>query len=470
MAITHTQDGVMTFIGGETSGALPGSTASGASRDWMLLAWNETTQEFVWWRQWGSEPGGSNVLRGMCSSAGAHAEAAVWVTGHANRAMPITNVPSQGAFDIVLARVGAADGSLQWAVLFGTPADEQAHAVALSNDEQHVLVAGRQDNPLFVLCFAAADGTLIWQQALQEGEGPMLGNGVVLSSGEAMVYVSGHGNGQPGAGPNLQLAKMDSAGGEFEWSFRWGPTEAHSRALLLSSDNARLYYISDTAAALPGQTSRGRVDFGLSCFHAQDGSVVWHRQDGTPEDDWHRGGAMSADAQYVFTAGHTAGALLAGSVAGGTDFAVLCWRASDGSLVWKRQWNVADNDHANALALGAGGGMLLIAGFVHGAGSLLGLQSGPRDVALVSLSCPAGERAVDTALTRCAPCPAGTFNPAQGALHCTPCAPGSMSGQRALACESVRELAWLQHRERPFKSPSLFSRRPQCLYCSAPSG
>lgn len=187
-------------------------------------------------------------------------------------------------------------------------------------------------------------------------------DGLALDSGG--VYVTGVAPGAlPGqintGGADVFVRKFDLDGNEL-WTRQFG-TSADDRGIAVAVDDGAVYLTGFTYGALPGHANAGSRDVFVRKYDV-DGNEQWTRQFGTTGEDL--GIAVAVDAEGVYLAGGTKGALPGGSHAGGWD--VFARRYDlDGNEQWTRQFGTVGDDLGPGLAV-HGDGMYLT-GYTDGA-------------------------------------------------------------------------------------------------------
>jgi hypothetical protein len=145
------------------------------------------------------------------------------------------------------------------------------------------------------------------------------------------------------------VRKYDTDGSEL-WTSQFG-SSACDRASTISVDASGVYVAGFTMGSLPGQSFVGFFDAFVRKY-SFDGSEVWTRQFGTPDDDEILG--VSVDASGVYVAGFTNGILPSQSRAGILDAFVRKYDL-DGNELWTRQFGTLHHDVAQGVSVNPSG-------------------------------------------------------------------------------------------------------------------
>jgi len=166
------------------------------------------------------------------------------------------------------------------------------------------------------------------------------------------------------------VRKYDPKGNEL-WTRQFG-TDQHDYANSLAVDaGGNILVAGYTQGSLSG-ASAGSGDAFVRKYDPK-GNELWARQFGTAESD--EAHALAVDAGgNILVAGYTEGSL-SGASAGGFDAFVRKYDPK-GTVLWTRQFGTAQSDEATSLAVDAGGN-ILVAGLTSG--SLSGSSAGKED-------------------------------------------------------------------------------------------
>jgi uncharacterized protein (TIGR03437 family) len=150
-----------------------------------------------------------------------------------------------------------------------------------------------------------------------------------------------------------------------EWIRQFGSANSAS-VMGLASDDGGIYAAGQVRGVLAGQVGVGGDDAFLARFD-QGGTMLFMRQFGSSRDD--RAIAVVADEDTVYVVGLTAGSLpgfvnAGGNCADGCSDAFVRRYDSNGNILWARQFGVAGNDSANAVAASATG--IYVGGYTSG--------------------------------------------------------------------------------------------------------
>jgi hypothetical protein len=273
----------------------------------------------------------------------------------------------QGRASIVKLRAG--DVHLIWQTSLGIQFD---HGAAVSSDRRgDVFVAG--DGTL--LKFSGADGAELWHtQAVHDSLGVAL---AVDGAGDAVVA---------GWSSTLEVKKFSGVDGASMWSHAYAlGTPSAPRGIGLGVDAVgnvvfAASFMGTVDVGGGALTSAGQADVLLAALSKQDGSHLWSRRFGGPDDDKPFGLAVEP----------LGGAFITGRFAGEADFGghtlvsaglgdVFAVKvAADGTPVWLQQWGNEFEDYGIAVSVDLVGNAVFAGVFqgVVGFGGILPLNSG----------------------------------------------------------------------------------------------
>lgn len=194
-------------------------------------------------------------------------------------------------------------------------------------------------------------------------------NGVAVVDGN--VYVVGDASGalpgQTAEFPNEKSAfvrKYDFQGKEI-WTRQFGTNSpGQDSATSVAANASGIYVAGWTTRAQPGQGPSGQHEAFVQKYDA-GGNEVWTRQIGTTS--WVEAFSVAVDATGVYVAGFVdccGGALTAEKGPGGADAFVRKYDLG-GTELWTRQFGTGDTDRATAIAVDANG--VYVAGTTGGA-------------------------------------------------------------------------------------------------------
>jgi hypothetical protein len=378
-------DATGVYVGGRTSGMLPGQTNAGGA----FLRKYDPDGVASWTRQFGSS---FDFPTGLATDG-----MALYLVG---------SFPSrQGS--VYYVRSFGLDGTVGWLRVLSF------HVVAVATDGLGVYVAGG-DSDAFVARYDTG-GNEIWTRqfgALQPAPNSIAG---VHVRGN-IVYVAGATFGAlPGqtvaAGQNAFVRSYDVSGtelwtnqfgdsahavvadatgfyvagqalaqgtairvrkyeldGSLAWTRQFGSVGQNSdgdQAKALAADGTGLYVVGvveGLGGPIPGQTRAGAYDAFVRKYDAA-GVELWTHQFGSSFNDSANG--VAADASGVYVVGSAGGALPGQTYGGGffTDAFVRKYD-QDGNELWTRQFGTSTNDTAQAVAIDATG--LYVAGDTTG--------------------------------------------------------------------------------------------------------
>jgi uncharacterized delta-60 repeat protein len=301
---------------------------------------------------------------------------AVTVDGGTYLAGNTTSFSADGSLAVFVVRF-AADGSLAWQRLFESPTafgSDTATEAAVAPDGS-VYVTGTTfgvGGDLLLLKFSP-EGTLLWQR--RWGGSGFEGGQDVAVAVDGSVYVVG-GTTTFGSGNDLAVLRF-TADGALVWQQTWGPARGDGIAV---GPDGNLYVAGTTAR--PGGI--GQADVVLLSIDPT-GVLRWQTQYAAGDSVDARGGvAVGADGSIA-----VAGAITA-SAGGSIDMEALVAKfAPDGSLAWDRGWGGRSGDTGEGVAIAPDGTVLL-------AGNTNSFGAGIDDAFLLRLS-PNGRR-IDASL------------------------------------------------------------------------
>ncbi|MEZ4832560.1 MAG: hypothetical protein R2873_11275 [Caldilineaceae bacterium] len=291
------EDGSFIYVTGTTFGALDGQTSSG-SQDVFVRKYDSNGNE-IWTQQFGTagydSVGGIDIGRN-----------GIYLVGTTNAALP--EQTHLGASDVFI-RLFDADGNTVWARQFGTPREDWAADLALSDGSVHVIGASLngpefQNNNYDVRVYSYDEnGNHVWTnefgtEEYEDGRDIevigtdlyIVGNSDLPLPGEVDLNRSG-----------MFLRKYTTAGIE-QWTQQFGATDATGTNAATAFGVAvhdAVYTVGRTLAAFPGQTYYGESDAYIRKVDL-NGNEVWTRQFGTTAPD--AAMAVVADETGVYVA------------------------------------------------------------------------------------------------------------------------------------------------------------------------
>jgi len=349
-------NGAAVYVGGSTSGALPGQTTNG-SQDGYVRKYDASGGE-LWTRQFGT----SLVDQVLCLAADA---TGVYGAGYTRGTF--AGQASAGSLDAFVRRYDASGNEL-WTRQFGTPSVDQAMAIAA--DATGVYVAGSTSGAFagqtsigmedaFVRKYDSNGNELWTRQFGTPSSDQVLG----MAADGTGVYVAGSTGstlpGQSSTGSEDAFVRKYDANGNELWTRQFGST-SFDMGRSVALDATGVYVAGVTLGALPGQTNAGSTDGFLRKYDA-NGSELWTRQFGSASTD--DALAAAGGAAGVFVAGFTMGALPGQVSAGMADAFVRCYDANGGEQ-WSLQFGTSTTEAARGVSAGASGAYL--AGFSFG--------------------------------------------------------------------------------------------------------
>jgi hypothetical protein len=202
--------------------------------------------------------------------------------------------------------------------------------------------------------------------------------GQAIAKGPTGVYITGNTVGVFPGQTSVALNDVDVFVSRYDeqgnaiWSRQFGSaTVSQDDGTGVATDQTGVYVVGWTHGALPGETSVGSTDAFIRKY-SPDGTVLWTRQFGTPNQDEAHG--VATDGTGVYVVGHTQGNLVPNTQAGSSDDAFIRRYDANGTLVWTRQFGTIDNERAIGVAMDSTG--IYVAGPTAGN---LGTRVGGRD-------------------------------------------------------------------------------------------
>jgi len=257
------------YIGGFTSGALPGQTQAGGA-DAFVRMYDENGDE-LWTRQFGT--GGTDYVWSVAAG-----DDGVYVVGQIDGAL--TGQTTAGGTDAFIRKYGVGGDDL-WTRQFGTSRSDALHGVAVHGEV--IYAAGE------------VQGTLPDQ----------------TSAGGFDAFVQ----------------KYDSAG-ETAWTRQFGTT-GRDNIWGVEAAETGVFVVGFVGGGLPGQTFAGVVDAFVR-WYGDDGSLGFTFQFGTPGPDIANDVAFEDPEEGVYVAGATSGPLFGQPYSGDRDVFVLRILPQDG--------------------------------------------------------------------------------------------------------------------------------------------
>ena len=341
------------YVAGATEGTLPGQRSAGAFD--AFVARYDTNGIEIWTRQFGTS-GIDEIL------AIAVDDAAIYVAGDTQGTLSAQSGAPAGPHAFV--RKYDLNGREVWTREFGSGRKEEVLAIAAG--AAGVYAAGDTSvfAPPFDDGFVATfdvNGKAGWTRELATAATDRASAIAVNASG---VYVAGATQGtlpgQTSAGDSDGfLRKYDFHGTEV-WTRQFG-TSMSDEIVSMALDASGLYLAGTTIGDMAGQPNAGAVDAFVSKYDF-NGKALWTRQFGTPGYDDSLG--IAVNAQGVYVAGNTAGALPGQVSAGEYDAFVRKYDLSE-RAVWTYQFGSNAHDEVLGIAVDASG--VYAAGVTEGA-------------------------------------------------------------------------------------------------------
>lgn len=273
------------YVGGETTGALPGQTRTSASGDAFLRKYDSAGGE-VWTRQFGVNSGSFVRINAVAVDAADF----VYVTGWTTHGL--SGQTALGQYDVFVRKYDP-NGNELWTRQFGTPAYDYGLALTASQGGG-VIVAGYTGGTLPGQVKTGADdafaaridgsGTIVWMAQFGTQPGMYTRAYAVAEGPDGSVFAAGHLNGTfsgqaTSGGYDAFVRKLSSAGAE-QWTRQFGSAGLDEAKGLAVDASGTVSVIGYTTSALPGQASAGSQD-AFSRRYDADGNDAGTLQFGT---------------------------------------------------------------------------------------------------------------------------------------------------------------------------------------------
>jgi hypothetical protein len=235
------------------------------------------------------------------------------------------------------AKYAAVNGALLWEKRFGVwepPLSGHPRALAVDNSG-NAIVTGVSAGDIYTAKYAAKDGTLLWEKLFSTGLGHDQANDVAVDS-SGNVILTGSANRAP-TDADYYTAKYAAANGALLWERRYngvGNTDDSATAIALDAVGN---------VAVTGASGR---DSYTAKYAATTGALLWEKRYVRQRSGYERATAVVADRHgNVVVTGY--------SLNTNADFYTAKHAAADGTLLWEKRYNGAENaaDQPNALAL-----------------------------------------------------------------------------------------------------------------------
>jgi hypothetical protein len=330
-----------------------------------------SAQDKLWIEQFGS------IMPDIAHALARDAAGGAYVAGYTKGSL---GGPSAGGDDAFVARHDENGGQL-WVRQFGVNGETQARALA-PDAVSGVFVAGYTlgslgspssgQRDVFIARYDAG-GTQLWIRQFGTSENDYAY--ALAPDGVGGVFVAGYTwgslRGMNAGERDAFIARFDADGTQL-WLRQFGTPEEDQAWALTPDGSGGVVVAGWTRGSLSGLNAGGR-----DVFYARydaDGNQLWIRQFGTSE--WDIALAVATDgAGGVMVAGRTEGSLGAANI-GGRD-AYIARYGADGTQLWVRQFGTNEDEQAHALATDGAGGVM-VAGSTEG--SLGGPNAGSEDV------------------------------------------------------------------------------------------
>ncbi len=257
-----------------------------------------------------------------------------------------TNSFGAGGNDVFVMKL-APSGSLMWSKAIGGSGDDNAYAVTVDG-AGNIIIAGSTSSfgaggdDVYVVKLDGA-GNLVWATAVG-GTGNDYAEAVTVDAAGDLV-VAGHTQSFGAGAIDMYVAKLTGTGGLL-WAKTYGGANS-DRAYGVIADNSGNVVVA-------GQTfSFGAGGWDVMVMKlASSGSLIWSRTFGGGSDDFGRSVAIGGSGNIVV------GGYTNSFGAGGYD-AYAVKLTGSGSLVWNKTLGGTGHDFAVAVALDAGGDVII---------------------------------------------------------------------------------------------------------------
>lgn len=260
-----------------------------------------------------------------------------------------------------------------WTVQFGTPASDSAKGLVVDANGDLSLV-GTTDGALgasgnhgmtdtFVRMISGVDGSELWTVQFGTSEDDFAGDiaidaeGNLLVCGETFGDLGGAGN---FGASDVFVRKLSSRDGTAMWTRQVGsPDEDDCRDLTVAEDGY-IYITGATSGAWKDVDDPGLNDAYVHKLSSADGSEVWTHQLGSPNVDLGTALTMSSEGN-IFVAGHMWDL---GTGAEEMDTFVRELSSATGQEIWSTRFGTPGADRASQLLVDAE--FLYVAGYTSG--------------------------------------------------------------------------------------------------------
>ena len=251
----------------------------------------------------------------------------------------------------ITAKYAAADGALLWK-------KQRGELIAVDDADNVILVGRDRLASEFVLWLVkySPDGEFLWEQHRQEPSQLLDYAAAMVVDRNGNVVITGwsYKRHSPGYGADYFTAKYAANDGALLWETSYnGPADSEDRASAVAVDQEGNVVVTGVAAATAAD---GFGNYYTAKYAATDGALLWEKQYNGPAN-----GGESAKAIAVDGSGNV---IVTGSSHNGTntDYATVKYAAANGALLWERRFNGPANsdDEANALAVDGNGDVVVI--------------------------------------------------------------------------------------------------------------
>jgi TNFR/NGFR cysteine-rich region/Beta-propeller repeat/Thrombospondin type 1 domain len=389
-AVTAVDTSGNTYLCGSTSGSFPSYARAGS--DDIYVAKLSPTKEQLWLIQFGTTAYDKPIgLVSTESSSSNHANVQgddfVFVCGYTRGSFP--GQQSLGGYDVFIAKLSSATGTVRWTRHIGTSSDDYVIGVAWDSASGSILLSGftygtfpdaylpssgrtYQPSYLFV-CNMTQDGNVSWVFQGLDGDAYVQSSEIAVAvDSHSNSYVSGYADGYPDRTLSGQallgsydvfLFKLNSTGSK-QWLRCFGTDGTDYSGSVSTDSYGGVYVVGRVQGVLAGfSTVRNsyysNLDVGLWKFSSASGDLLWQVQAGS-YGGCQSPGTVAIDSQSnVYFAASCSGSGPFSSAEGSWD-AVVFKASNNGTLEQEvRLGAKSSSSYATSLVVDANGELAL---------------------------------------------------------------------------------------------------------------